>query len=201
MLQDKKQEVTSREENLRVVRGDLEKDRGELEELRARVKALKRRRKEMLEELEEAQQVNRKAQKDRIDAEDLWRSRVEEVKEQQEAKMIALITEIQMLMDREQKRDNEWRSRVEETDLKAEQNQTEVTWLRAVVDMLEEQKTQISSQAEEQEPEVQQLGERLKEREGTDRPRRERRRRKETNDESEGGGEVRKNLSYNLNKK
>lgn len=105
-----------------------------MEELRARTKALDWRRREMMDELEEARQAKEKAEEEQMEAERSWRSRVEKVEVEQTAKLEALSGEIQTL----KKREEQYRSRLEENPL------------RVTVPMMEEQKGQIFSPADEE---------------------------------------------------
>ncbi len=140
-----------REENLRTVREDMEKERGELEELRARTKALEKRRREMMEELDEARQAKVKAEGLRREVEERWRGKVDEMKKEQEEKLKTLLREIQTLKEREEENEKEWRSKLEEARREVEQSRAELSEVKAMVAMLEEQKTHISSLAAEAE--------------------------------------------------
>lgn len=112
---------------------------GEVEELRTRVKSLEQRRMELVEELEKA--------------EGRRRSTVEELKKEQELKLIALHTETQTLRRKREEVEKEWRSRVEERDMKLKEVWREVQESRdelsKVKTLLAEQKPQTFSQAVE----------------------------------------------------
>lgn len=124
-----------RKDNQQAVREEVEK-RGEVEELRARVMILERRRSELVEELEKAEE----------------RSKVQE-----QDKLKALQTGRHMLARKMEEVEKDWRSRVEETDMKLEEARREVqesrTELNRVRALLEEHRTQISSQAAEKKEE------------------------------------------------
>lgn len=90
-----------REENLCTLGEEVLLERQEVEELRARAKALETRSKEMMLELEEAQQEKEKAEEKRKEAEKQWSSKVEEMEEEQEHKLKALLVHIQNLKDNE----------------------------------------------------------------------------------------------------
>lgn len=111
---------------------------GEVEELRARVKSLEQRRRELVEELEKAEGR---------------RSTVEELKKEQELKLKALHTETQTLRRKWEEVEKEWRSRVEERDMKLKDVWREVQESRdelsKVKTLLEEQKPQTFSQTVE----------------------------------------------------
>ncbi|XP_028993359.1 trichohyalin isoform X3 [Betta splendens] len=143
-LNEKKQEIDIKEANLQAVREEVEKEREEFQKIRVKVETLDRRRKEMMDELLVAKRLKRKAEEEKRESEELWRTRLEE----REIKLTDLTREIQILKAKEEAVDKEFRLRLEENIKKGEENRAELSQERATLATLEEQKSQSSPAAE-----------------------------------------------------
>lgn len=178
-LQDKKEKVEGfREVNLVSVREEVLREKKEME----------KRMRELMMEQEKARQSKEKAEKKRKEVEEWWRIKVEEMKTEQELKLQALLTEIQILKEREEETEKEWRSRMAEVRKEVEENQAEfsISCSRAegTPDMLDDHEIKISLQA----------GERTRQQE-MDQQKRGR------DDKEKGGGEVSRRGPFSFSKK
>lgn len=180
-----------REVNMWSVREEVLREK---EELRARAKALEKRRRELMMELEEARQAKEKAEEKRREVEERWTIKVEEMEQEQELKLQALLIEIQALKEREEETEKEWRCRMAEVRKEVEESWAEFsisfssTRVKAAAAMLEDQKTHISSLASERGQQREMDGQRR----GRD---------DQKNDEEKAGGEVSRRRHFSLSKK